>query len=132
VRLTAAKLEQLADQGDSLGAHLRRTRKERGLKQSEVAELMGVSHTSILDWEAGKRPFDRMYPAIIAFLGYEPWAEPETLADTLRCERRRPGLSAKATANLLGVDEATYARWERGKQPSCPQHDTSVAIFLAG
>ena len=39
VRLKARKPEVQADEGDTLGAHLRRARKVRGLKQIEVAAL---------------------------------------------------------------------------------------------
>ena len=93
---------------------------------------MGVSETSIVDWEAGKLPYDRMYPTIIAFLGYEPWAEPVSLAEKLVAARRRHGLSAKAAAKLIEVDEATYGRWERGREPSSQRHQHEVARFLTG
>ena len=130
MRLKGAKPELLANSDDTLGDHLRRARRKQGLLQCEAAALMGVCHTSVLDWEAGKQPYDRMYPVIIAFLGYEPWPDPQTLADTLRHERRRRRFSAKATAQLIGIDEATYARWERNGEPSRPEHRAKVTKFL--
>lgn len=83
---------------------------------------MGVSEASIVDWEAGKQPYDRMYPRIIAFLGYEPWSEPESLADMLVATRRRRGLSAKATAKLLEVDEAMCSPGALSEQANCWRH----------
>ena len=130
ISLKAIKPEILADQGDSLAAHLRRARRERGLKQIEVAAIMGVSERSIVDWEAGKQPLVGMYRAIIAFLGYEPWLEPVTLAEKLIAERRRRGFSAKLAAMMLGVDEGTLGRWEHGKPPSCPTHQALIVGFL--
>lgn len=92
---------------------------------------MDVCETSILDWESGKQPYDRMYPTIISFLGYEPWAEPKTLTEALQAERRRRGLSAKTTAKMLRVDEATYARWERNNLVSCHRYKARIAGFLS-
>ena len=121
--------------GDSIGAHLRRVRKARGLKQIEAAALMGVCQHSVVDWEAGweagtKVPTDRQYPAIIGFLGYEPWPEPQMLPEQLVAERRRRGLSAKAAAKLIGVDEGTYARWEEGRTRPLNRAACGVATFL--
>jgi hypothetical protein len=42
-----------------------------------------------------------MYPAIIAFLGYEPWSEPKTVPEALLAERRRRGLSIKRAAQAI-------------------------------
>jgi transcriptional regulator with XRE-family HTH domain len=110
---------------------LRRARKERGLKQIKAAAMMGVCQHSIVDWETEtKQPTDRQYPAIIGFLGYEPWPEPQTLPDQLAAERRRRGVSAKATAKLIGVDEGTYGRRERGRAVLQAEHKAAVAIFL--
>ena len=67
-------------------------------------------------WERGVRePFDKFYPAIIRFLGYEPWDTPRTLAEALVVERRRRGLPVKRAAAEIGVDEGTWLRWERGE-----------------
>ncbi len=122
----------LADQGDSIGAHLRRARKARGLKQIDAARLMGVCQHSVVGWEIEKNhPTDRQYPAIIAFLGYEPWPEPQTLPERLIAERRRQGLSAKAAAKLIGVDEATYLRWEVGRTEPLKRSALRVHAFLS-
>ncbi len=53
------------------------------------------------NWEKGENePTDRFYPAIIAFLGYEPWEELVILGEQLREARRRRGLSAKRARRL--------------------------------
>jgi len=131
VLLSATKPEVLADQGESIGAHLRRARKGRGLKQVEAAELMGVCQTSVLDWESGtKQPRDRQYPAIISFLGYEPWPKPQTFPEKLIAERRRRGISAKAAATIIGVDEGTFARWETDETQPLARSQPQVDEFL--
>lgn len=129
ITLKAPKPEITADEGNTLAAHLRRSRRERGLKQTEVAALMGVNEHSIVDWEAGKQPHVHMYPRIITFLGHEPWPEAESLTQRLVAERRRRGLSAKRAAKLLGVDEGTWGRWEAGR-PLSTIHRRLIATFL--
>lgn len=69
-----------------------------------------------IHWENGHtEPADRFYPGVIEFLGYEPWTEPMTLGAALRAERRRRGLAISGAALLVGVDEGTFGRWERGE-----------------
>lgn len=129
--LSATKPQVLADQGESIGAHLRRARKARSLKQIEVARIMGVCQHSVVDWETEtKKPTDRQYPAIIAFLAYEPWAEPRTLPEQLIAARRRRGISGKAAAHLVGVDEGTYRRWEAGRTTPQDGHRPFILSFL--
>ena len=115
-RLHAAKPETIAEQGDTLGAHLTRRRNELALRRIDAAKLLGVHWKTLMWWERDRRqPLDSAYPAIIAFLGYEPWLEPRTLAEALAAERRRRGLNIKQTACTVGVDEGTWVRWERAE-----------------
>lgn len=102
--------------GDSLGARLRRRRRELGLRRMDAATLLGADPKSLMFWERDERmPFVSGYPAIIAFLGFEPWPEPATLAEALLAARRRRGLEIRAAAAAIGVDEGTWRRWERGE-----------------
>ena len=104
------------DQGDSLGAHLRRRRRALGLLRSEAATLICADEKSLMFWERDERePLVSAFPAIIAFLGYEPWAPPGTLGDALLAERRRRGIETSKAAELAGVDEGTWRRWARGE-----------------
>jgi hypothetical protein len=48
-------------------------------------------------WERDERgPFVSAYPAVIRYLGYEPWDEPTTLGDVLLAERRVDRLTSHA------------------------------------
>lgn len=105
-----------ADEGSSLGAQLRRRRRELGLTQAQAAGLVGADPKSFMWWERDlKEPFVHFYPALIGFLGKEPWQPPTTLVDALKAERRRRGLAIRAAASLARVDEGTWRRWERGE-----------------
>jgi transcriptional regulator with XRE-family HTH domain len=132
VRLKAAKPEVLAMKGDTLGARLRRRRRELGLHQSEAARVIGCDAKSYMWWERDiKLPFAHFYPSIIRFLGYEPWPEPATLTEALRAERRRRGLGVKSAAPLIGVDEGTWLRWERGEWKPSGRTLAKIDQFLA-
>lgn len=112
-RSNARKPEAEALEGDTLGGKLKRRRVQLGLRQIDAARRMGVSQRCVINWELGlKAPMVAQYPAIIAFLGYEPWPEPQTLAEKLRAERRRRGLRICRAAKLAGVDEGTFGGWE--------------------
>jgi transcriptional regulator with XRE-family HTH domain len=77
---------------------------------------MGASWKTLMWWERNEREPDvRFYPAIIQFLGYEPWPEPATLPEALLAERRRRGLEIRKAAAVVGVDEGTWRRWEQGE-----------------
>lgn len=77
--------------------------------------MIGVNTWTYLLWEADQAtPTVRYYPAIFQFLGYDPFAAPETLGERLAARRRQLGLTIVAAAKLTGVDEGTFRRWERG------------------
>jgi transcriptional regulator with XRE-family HTH domain len=115
VTLRARKPEVQALEGDTLGRQLRRRRRDLNLRRIDVALLLGCDEKSLLWWERDVRePMVSFYPAIIRFLGSEPWPVPTTLPERLKAERRRRGLSIAEAANVVGVDEGTYGRWENG------------------
>lgn len=115
VRLRGKKPEAQALEGDTLGRQLRRRRRELGLRRVDVALLLSCDEKSLMWWERDMRePVVSFYPAIIRFLEREPWPEPATLAEQLKAERRRRGLSIEDAAKVVGVDEGTYGQWECG------------------
>ncbi len=118
VRFQGLKPEVALTIGTSLSAQLRRARRERSLLQKDAAREMGVGVFTITGWERGVQPEPSYYPAIISFLGYEPWAQPRSIRDHLRASRLRRGWSAKQAARELLLDEGTYARAERGEELS--------------
>lgn len=114
--LTARKPELAIEDGDTLGARLLRRRRELRLRRADAAAIIGIDAKSLMWWERDVRPpGDRFYPALIRYLGFEPWPEPVTLGDRLKAERRRRGLSIERAAEVVGVDEGTFGRWERGE-----------------
>ena len=88
VRLHAHRPGTAALLGDSLGAQLRRRRRDLGLTRAEGAAALGVYEKTLRWWEEDVRePTVGMYPAVIRYLEREPWPAPATLSDRLLAER---------------------------------------------
>jgi transcriptional regulator with XRE-family HTH domain len=96
-----------------LGEHLKKARMDRGLRQEEVAAALGVSVTTVCTWETGHANVStRSLPKVVAFLGYDPREEAGTRGERIRMLRERQGLTQKALAERLGLDDSTVTEWE--------------------
>ena len=57
----------------TLGEHLRVARIDRGLKQTELAQMLGVVYQTVEKWEHNLVPMSPNSRArVVAFLGYDP------------------------------------------------------------
>jgi len=131
VLLRARRPDFLRLIGDTLGARLARRRRELGLRQVDAAGLLGADAKTVMWWERDERlPFVRAYPAIITFLGEEPWADPASLAEALLAERRRRGIEMRDAARLVGVDEGTWRRWEHAEWKATRRTVAVLDAFL--
>jgi transcriptional regulator with XRE-family HTH domain len=102
----------------TLGEHVRRRRFELKLSQAQAASQLRVSISTMLNWERGHtKPPIAASPAILTFLGYNPFPVPKNLAEQLLAKRQAMGWSIKVAARQLGVDEGTWAAWENGSTP---------------
>ena len=102
---------------NTLGDHLLAQRVSLGLRQKDVADRIGVSAFTILNWEKNRTiPRFRDMPAILKFLGYNPLPAPQTLSEQLLSYRRINGLSQRDMANSLGINPCTLSTLERGKR----------------
>lgn len=133
VHLVVTKPELTVNLGDDLGSCLRQRRRELGLSQPDAAKAIGVCKASIWNWENGRaEPDDSLLPAIIAFLGREPWPEPQTLAARLRAERRRRGMTIRDAARVMKVAHGSLSNWERGVTTPVNANRMPVTAFLSG
>jgi len=65
----------------TVGEHLKRARLDRGIRQKEAPRMLGCGPGTLGTWEKGRvAPDVRFWPAILAFLGYDPRPEPESRA----------------------------------------------------
>jgi transcriptional regulator with XRE-family HTH domain len=89
---------------------------DRNLWQEHVAAELGVSVSTIWNWETSHTGVaTRFLPKVVAFLGYDPREESGNLGDRIRMQRERQGLTQITLAKKLGLNVSTVVAWERGR-----------------
>jgi transcriptional regulator with XRE-family HTH domain len=102
-----------------------------GLNQAQAAARLHINAWTVLNWETATfSPSIRSIPAILSFLGYDPFPEPTTVGERLLQARRRRGWSIQEAAKNLAVDQSTWGSWERGEVILFKTHRKKVAQFL--
>jgi transcriptional regulator with XRE-family HTH domain len=97
----------------------------------QVAEQVGVDATTVCNWESNATtPAIRYIPAILEFLGYEPFPPAQTFADRLTTARKVLGISQRAMALSLGVDPATLQSWEAEQHHPTAKNVELIERFL--
>ena len=131
ITLKALKPKKTDFEPRTLGEHVRKRRLALKLSQKQAADLLGVTPWTVLNWEkSNTKPPIESIPAILRFLGYDPFAEPKSISARLLAKRRAMGWSIKEAARHLGVDEGTWGKWERGATIPKRQHVLLLEAFL--
>ena len=93
---------------------MRNRRLKLGLVQKEVAEIVGTTKATVWTWEANRSsPQLRFMPAVTAFLGYSDYStQDSSLGERIAAWRRAHGVSQRALAYMLGIDQSTVVGWE--------------------
>ena len=87
----------------TVGDHIRKRRLAQKLRQKDVAEQLGVTASTVFNWEANtSTPNLRQMPAIIDFLGYNPAPEPDSHTERRVWQRTAQELSQKEDALRMG------------------------------
>ena len=86
-----------------------------GLRQSDVADRVGVRTSTVNYWEKNRfNPEVQYMPKIVKFLGYDPFGPPPaSFSLQLRAARVAAGLTRRQLAARLGAHPGTVAEWER-------------------
>ena len=130
VALKGLKPKDTDFEARSIGEHIRKRRLELRLSQREAARRLGLSWRTVFNWENGKtKPAVESIPAIIEFLGRDPFGNADSLSDRLAAARRTRGWTIKQAAEQLGVDEGTWGRWEKTEIPS-KRYQAMAEAFL--
>ena len=107
-QLKCPKPKAYSENPQTLGEHFKKRRLELGLTQKEAAERLAITPSTVLNWETGRRgPPIRLMPAILGFLGYDPFAAPTTVGERLLHARRKRGWSIREAGSHLSVDATT-------------------------
>jgi len=123
-----------------LGAHLEASRKQAGLRRSDLAGQLGVSEETIRLWERGAvQPSATYLQRLVPLLSIEAAAWPSRrrtaddlppLARRLWNERSDRGSTQVEVAALLGVPQATYSGWETGRTTPSARHHPALARLM--
>ncbi len=115
----------------TVGDHLKRARMDRGLSLEKAGRKLGVDASTLKGWEDGRFGVRRRHrEKVVAFLGYDPFPPELAWGEEIRKRRLALGLTLKALAKELGVNQGTAAAWERGALPI--RHRARVEAFLEG
>ena len=103
-----------------------------GLRQSDVADRIGVWTSTVNYWENNRfNPEVQYVPQLVAFLGYDPFGPPPaTFPLQLRAARMAAGLTRRQLAARLGVHPGTVAEWERGEVRPLEQSSKQLRALL--
>ena len=131
VTLKSLRTKDFDFEPTSIGEHIKKHRLKLGLDQQEVAKLLAVSVTTIINWEKGyTEPAIHAIPAIIRLLGYDPFPCPQTLHERMLTKRKQMGWSIRQAARAVGVDPATWKNWERTGIVAWPTYQNLLDAFL--
>ena len=131
VRLTCRKPKDFLENPETLGEHIRKRRIELALTLKQAAARLGVTDCTVINWEHNRtEPPVIAIPAIVQFLGYNPFPTPTTLAERLLAKRRAMGWTINQAARTVEVDPGTWRDWEAGKVVLYRKHRAALASLL--
>ncbi|MBS1613482.1 MAG: helix-turn-helix transcriptional regulator [Bacteroidetes bacterium] len=127
------KSKQIPEILETIGDHIKKRRLELGLFQKDLAERFGTSEDSISNWEKSERePSFQFAPAIIDFLGYNPYPyDLSTFGGRIKYYRLIKGLSVRQFSKLLSVDKCTVGSWERNSYIPRQPYYTRIQELIA-
>ncbi len=117
----------------TLGDHLRRRRLELGLYQKDVAIQIGVTTSSIWNWENNCSSITlRCMPKVIEFLGYNPIPCPDNIVERLAWHKQINGLTLEDLGAEMRRDPEQLGDWLNGRHAPCRKNREEIWLFLAG
>lgn len=114
----------------SIGEHIRKKRIDCNLHQQDVAELFGVTESTLWNWEHGTTPLVRYMPKIVEFLGYEPFSVPEGLVGRLWRFKRLSGFTFDQLGEAMNRDAEQLMDWMKGRRFPSKKNRNFLEQFL--
>lgn len=103
-----------------------------GMLQREVAAKIGVTESSVWNWERGTEPELVFIPKIIDFLGYVPFERPADLLGQLRYYKLVNGMSFERLGAAMGRDPEQLVNWLSNGVKPCKKNREIIYRFLRG
>ncbi|BCA78271.1 helix-turn-helix transcriptional regulator [Desulfuromonas sp. AOP6] len=123
---------ELTEEPTTLGDHLRRRRLELGLYQKDVAVQIGVTTSTIWNWENNWSTITlSCMPKVIEFLGYNPVPWPDKLVDKLAWYKQVHGLTLEQLGAEMNRDPEQLSDWLSGRHKPCRRNRKEVELFLS-
>jgi len=124
--------EELVKEPVTLGDHLRRRRLKLGLYQKDVAIQIGVTASTIWNWENGWSSIALgCMSKAIAFLGHNPISCPEDLIVSLACYKQVNGLPLEELGAEMSRDPEQLPDWLSGRHQPNRKNREAIEIFLS-
>ena len=102
-----------------------------GLLQREVAEIIGVTESSIWNWEHGVEPDRHSVPKIVQFLDYIPFPYPDDTIDRLAWYKKVHGLTLNELGQQMHRHPDQLQEWlSKARHPFQKNRD-NIEKFLA-
>ena len=114
----------------TVGEHIRKKRMDLGLLQREVAEIIGVTESSVWNWEHGTDPELQYNPSIIKFLGYIPFDCPDDTVGRLAWYKRARGMNFDDLGEIMGRDQEQLSDWLTGRHHPFKKNREKIERFL--
>lgn len=131
IPLIIPPLEELTREPVTLGDHLRRRRIELELYQKDVAAKLGVTASTIWNWENRGSVDLRFIPRVIEFLGYNPIPQPDDLPGKLAWYKLVNGLTLEQLGVEMERDPEQLADWLSRRHFPCRRNREEIAVFLS-
>jgi len=123
--------KELTQEPVTLGDHLRRRRLELALYQKDVAAQIGVTASTIWNWEHGWTVELRYMPKLIQFLGYNPIPRPDNLLERLSWFKLVNGLTLEELGAKMDRDPEQLSDWLAGRHKPCQRNRKEIEEFLS-
>lgn len=114
----------------SCGAALSFSQRDFSLLQREVAEIIGVTESSVWNREHVTEPELQYNPKIIKFLGYTPFACPDDTVGRLAWYKRAMGMNLDLLGEAMGRDPEQLSDWLSGSHNPFGKNRERIELFL--
>lgn len=126
----------------NIGKNIKVWRISKGLGQTDLAKLLGVTKSTVSSWESGRfTPSIEKINKLAEIFNIEPKLllsepplidkpeEPLPLGDALRLARKLSGIKQEEVAKKFNLAQSTVAAWERGKTVPSIKHLRELCLL---